>query len=300
VQSLEDSEYIDWCEETDSELDAYLAALLNLPPGADLADTVLTAEAWATGLPQFMYFLYQLHNNLGNPTPGVSIAGNYPNSYAATFTNFAFGDSRLNGKISFEFSSSPGGVQLTTVFESGFTWSGIALGGTLKMSLDESTGQMTIEIGNFSWNIPDKSQGSVPSGTLSSIITLENDELTLVRTSTLDMRLNVRNLVFTPPQTYNVTLGVAQPLEWPVESCDYSTSGVLTIRGQVIGQPVEIRVDFGAAGECEKAVISSGGGSAIYNLDEGLFESLTRLRGQTRATPQPRSLRFWHKPTPRS
>jgi hypothetical protein len=121
-----------------------------------------------------------------------------------------------------------------------------------------------------------------------------------VRTSALNMTLNVRNLLITPPQTYNVTLGVSQPLEWPVKSCDYSTSGVLTIRGQVVGQQVEMNVDLGADGECKKAVISSGGGSAIYNLDAGLFESLTRLRGQTRAAPQPRSLRFWHKPTPRS
>ena len=300
VQSLENSEYIDWCEETDSELDAYLAALLNLPPGADLADTVLTAEAWATGLPQFMYYLYQLHNRLASPTQNVSIEGSYPDSYAATFTNFEYADSQLNGKISFEFSSTQDGVQLTAVFESGFTWSDVALTGTLQMTLNESTGQMTIKISSFSWNIPDVSQGSVPNGTLSSTITLENNQLSLVRTSALNMTLNVRNLLITPPQTYNVTLGVSQPLEWPVESCDYSTSGVLTIRGQVAGQPVEMRVDFGADGECKKAVISSGGGSAIYNLDAGLFESLTRLRGQTRAAPQPRSLRFWHKPTPRS
>jgi hypothetical protein len=300
VQSLEDSEYIDWCEETDSELDAYLAALLNLPPGADLADTVLTAEAWATGLPEFMYYLYQLHNRLASPTQNVSIEGSYPDSYAATFTNFEYADSQLNGKISFEFSSTQDGVQLTAVFESGFTWSDVALTGTLQMTLNESTGQMTIKISSFSWNIPDVSQGSVPNGTLSSTITLENNQLSLVRTSALNMTLNVRNLLITPPQTYNVTLGVSQPLEWPVKSCDYSTSGVLTIRGQVVGQPVEMRVDFGADGECKKAVISSGGGSAIYNLDAGLFESLTRLRGQTRAAPQPRSLRFWHKPTPRS
>jgi hypothetical protein len=300
VQSLEDSEYIDWCEETDSELDAYLAALLNLPPGADLADTVLTAEAWATRLPEFMYYLYQLHNRLASPTQNVSIEGSYPDSYAATFTNFEYADSQLNGKISFEFSSTQDGVQLTAVFESGFTWSDVALTGTLQMTLNESTGQMTIKISSFSWNIPDVSQGSVPNGTLSSTITLENNQLSLVRTSALNMTLNVRNLLITPPQTYNVTLGVSQPLEWPVKSCDYSTSGVLTIRGQVAGQPVEMRVDFGADGECKKAVISSGGGSAIYNLDAGLFESLTRLRGQTRAAPQPRSLRFWHKPTPRS
>jgi hypothetical protein len=300
VQSLENSEYIAWCEETDSELDAYLAALLNLPPGADLADTVLTAEAWATGLPEFMYYLYQLHNRLASPTQNVSIEGSYPDSYAATFTNFEYADSQLNGKISFEFSSTQDGVQLTAVFESGFTWSDVALTGTLQMTLNESTGQMTIKISSFSWNIPDVSQGSVPNGTLSSTITLENNELSLVRTSALNMTLNVRNLLITPPQTYNVTLGVSQPLEWPVKSCDYSTSGVLTIRGQVVGQPVEMRVDFGADGECKKAVISSGGGSAIYNLDAGLFESLTRLRGQTRAAPQPRSLRFWHKPTPRS
>jgi len=300
VQSLQNSEYIAWCEETDSELDAYLAALLNLPPGADLADTVLTAEAWATGLPEFMYYLYQLHNRLASPTQNVSIEGSYPDSYAATFTNFEYADSQLNGKISFEFSSTQDGVQLTAVFESGFTWSDVALTGTLQMTLNESTGQMTIKISSFSWNIPDVSQGSVPNGTLSSTITLENNELSLVRTSALNMTLNVRNLLITPPQTYNVTLGVSQPLEWPVESCDYSTSGVLTIRGQVAGQPVEMRVDFGADGECKKAVISSGGGSAIYNLDAGLFESLTRLRGQTRAAPQPRSLRFWHKPTPRS
>jgi hypothetical protein len=300
VQSLEDSEYIDWCEATDSELDAYLAALLNLPPGADLADTVLTAEAWATGLPEFMYYLYQLHNRLASPTQNVSIEGSYPDSYAATFTNFEYAGSQLNGKISFEFSSTQDGVQLTAVFESGFTWSDVALTGTLQMTLNESTGQMTIKISSFSWNIPDVSQGSVPNGTLSSTITLENNELSLVRTSALNMTLNVRNLLITPPQTYNVTLGVSQPLEWPVKSCDYSTSGVLTIRGQVVGQQVEMRVDFGADGECKKAVISSGGGSAIYNLDAGLFESLTRLRGQTRAAPQPRSLRFWHKPTPRS
>jgi hypothetical protein len=300
VQSLENSEYIAWCEETDSELDAYLAALLNLPPGADLADTVLTAEAWATGLPEFMYYLYQLHNRLASPTQNVSIEGSYPDSYAATFTNFEYADSQLNGKISFEFSSTQDGVQLTAVFESGFTWSDVALTGTLQMTLNESTGQMTIKISSFSWNIPDVSQGSVPNGTLSSTITLENNQLSLVRTSALNMTLNVRNLLITPPQTYNVTLGVSQPLEWPVKSCDYSTSGVLTIRGQVVGQQVEMRVDFGADGECKKAVISSGGGSAIYNLDAGLFESLTRLRGQTRAAPQPRSLRFWHKPTPRS
>jgi hypothetical protein len=300
VQSLEDSEYINWCEETDSELDAYLAALLNLPPGADLADTVLTAEAWATGLPEFMYYLYQLHNRLASPTQNVSIEGSYPDSYAATFTNFEYAGSQLNGKISFEFSSTQDGVQLTAVFESGFTWSNVALTGTLQMTLNESTGQMTIKISSFSWNIPDQSQGSVPNGTLSSTITLENNELSLVRTSALNMTLNVRNLLITPPQTYNVTLGVSQPLEWPVKSCDYSTSGVLTIRGQVVGQQVEMNVDFGADGECKKAVISSGGGSAIYNLDAGLFESLTRLRGQTRAAPQPRSLRFWHKPTPKS
>ncbi len=307
VQSLEHDEYVDWCEETDSELDAYLAALLNLPPGADLADTVLTAEAWATGLPQFMYFLYQLHvyfyqlhDSLADPASGVSITGDYPSSYAATFTNFAYGNNQLNGKISFEFSSSADTIQLMAVFQSGFTWDDVALTGTLKMTLKESTGQMTIEITNFSWDIPEESQGSVPSGTLSATITLQNDELALVQTSALDMRLNVRNLLITPPQTYNVTLGVSQPLEWPVQSCDYSTSGVLTIRGQVVGQPVEMQVDFGADGECGKAVITSGGRSATYNLETGLFESLSRLRGQTRATPQPRSLRFWHKPTPRS
>jgi hypothetical protein len=300
VQSLEENEYVGWCEETDSELDAYLAALLNLPPGADLADTVLTAEAWATGLPQFMYFLYQLHNSLANPASGVSIAGDYPSSYAATFTNFAYGDNQLNGKISFEFSSSDDTIQLTAVFESGFTWDDVALTGTLKMILKESTGQMTIEITNFSWNIPEVSQGSVPSGTLSAAITLENDNLTSVRTSALNMRLNVRNLLISPPQTYNVTLGVARPLEWPVNDCFYSTSGVLTIRGQVVGQLVEMQVDFGADGECGKAVITSGGLSATYNLETGLFESLSRLRSKTRALPQPRSMRFWHKPTPRS
>lgn len=300
VQSLEETEYIGWCEETDSELDAYLAALLNLPPGADLADTVLTAEAWATGLPQFMYFLYQLHDSLANPASGVSITGDYPFSYAATFTNFTYGDSQLNGKISFEFSSSNDTIQLTVGFESEFTWDDVALTGTLKMTLKESTGQMTIEISSFSWNIPDESQGSVPNGTLSSTITVQGGEPTLVRTSALDMRLNVRNLLITPPQTYNVTLGVSQPLEWPVNSCVYSTSGVLTIRGQVVGQPVEMQVDFGADGECGKAVITSGGQSATYNLETGLFESLSRLRGQTRATPQPRSMRFWHKLTPRS
>jgi hypothetical protein len=299
AQSLEDSEYIDWCEETDSELDAYLAALLKLPPGADLADTVLTAEAWATGLPQFMYYLYQLHNSLASPTQNVSIEGSYPDSYAATFTNFEYAGSQLNGKISFEFSSTQDGVQLTAVFESGFTWSDVALTGTLQMTFNESTGQMTIKISSFSWNIPDESQGSVPNGTLSSTITLENNQLSLVRTSALNMTLNVRNLLITPPQTYNVTLGVSQPLEWPVESCDYSTSGVLTIRGQVVGQQVEMNVDFGADGECGKAVITSGR-SAIYNLETGLFESLSRLRSKTRALPERRSLRFWHKPTPKS
>lgn len=90
-------------------------------------------------------------------------------------------------------------------------------------------------------------------------------------------------------------LSLAQTLIWPVDDCDYSTEGVLRVLGTVSGQQVQMEVDFGSDGECTKALIRSGGRSAKYDLEKGLFEELTRLRGKTRSysLPQPRSMRFW-------
>lgn len=293
VDALEEGDYLGWCEETDTELDAYLAALLNLPPGADLADTVLTAEAWATGLPDFMNFLHQLHLRLGTGGSGVSIEGDYPSNYTAIFSNFNYGGLALSGKATFQYEQRNGeDWQLAATFDN-FKLDEVKINGTLSATFNR--GVMNIQISNFAWDIPNESQGNVPRGALESSLTFTGSEITQIRTTSLDMSLNVRNLAITPPQTYNITLSLVQPLTWPVQSCDYSTEGVLRINGTVAGQSVQIQVDFGSDGECGKAIITSGGRSAKYDLEAGLFVELTRLRGKTRSfeLPQPRSMRFW-------
>jgi hypothetical protein len=118
-----------------------------------------------------------------------------------------------------------------------------------------------------------------------------------VITSQMNLTLSVTNLLFTPPQTYSATLTVVQPLLWPVSGpnkCDFSVEGIMRVQGTIANQQVNMQVDFGADGACEKAKITSAGQSAIYNLKTGLFEELTRLKGRLRVLqlPEHKPIRF--------
>jgi len=301
VETLEDIDYVDWCLETDTEFDSYLAALLNLPPGADLADTVLTAEAWATGLPTFGYLMYELHKSFVNPASGVAIEGDYPRNYTATLTNFTFADSSLTGRLGVQFNQTDNQWEMSVTFME-FNFADVKLAGTLNMHFDEGTGQGSITVSQFSWDIPNESQGSVPNGTMNFVLNFDSSELVEVRTTAFEMRMNVKNLLLTPAQTYSVVLSAAQPLVWPLRDCNFTVEGVLRISGNISGQSIQMDVDFGEDGECGKAIISSGGRSAKYDLENGLFVELTRLRGKTRSysLPQPRSMRFWLNRSARS
>lgn len=172
IDALEESEFIDWCEETNTELDSYLAALLNLPPGADLADTVLTAEAWATGLPQFGYYMYLLHTTFANPASGVLIEGDYPSNYTATLTDFYFLDSRLSGKLDVQFNQTSNQWEMSVTFES-FFLNDVKLDGGLSMAYNEDTQQGSIAVSNFVWDIPNASQGNAPSGNMTFVFNFE-------------------------------------------------------------------------------------------------------------------------------
>ncbi|MDW8107183.1 MAG: hypothetical protein RMK45_06875 [Armatimonadota bacterium] len=300
LDEVSESEFDIWCEETDAELDAYIAALLNLPPGADLADTVLTAEAWVTGLPQFMYdVVYQLHLLLDNPPAGISVSGNYPSNYTATFSDYGIGSEegtiRLNGRIRYQFTQVTQEVwQLRATFEE-FVVRGetedpfvARLGGTVEASFNN--GRMELGLRNFAFEIEGLSRGN-SNGTLVSDLTLEDDTVVAVRTSQANLNLSMTNLSVTPSQNYTVTVTLNEPLVWPVDECAYSTDGVLDIRGQLAGEQIRLLVDFGQT-VCGKAIITSGGRSAVYNLDAGLFEDLvSRTRGL--AANKPRPMRFW-------
>jgi hypothetical protein len=122
----------------------------------------------------------------------------------------------------------------------------------------------------------------------------QNGAVEQVITSQMNLTLTVTNLLVTPPQTYSATLTVVQPLRWPVNECDFSVEGVMGVQGTIANQQVNMQIDFGADGKCEKAKITSAGQSAIYNLKTGLFEELTRLKGRLRVLqlPEHKPIRF--------
>jgi hypothetical protein len=294
--------WIEWVNGTDSELDTYLASLLNLPPGAELADAILTAEAFTTGLPQFMHdFVLALHYKLDLQTrpQGVQVTGDYPSNYAATFSGQSvqlFGDTfTLSGQVAFQFQTSPQQQISATFTNFRVEEFEATLNGTLAMTLNEGP-QLAVNITatNFRWEIPEVQRGSA-NGTMQASLTLgQNGAVEQVITSQMNLTLTVTNLLITPPQTYSATLTVVQPLRWPVNECDFSVAGVMRVQGTIAKQQVDMQVDFGADGKCEKAKITSAGQSAIYNLKTGLFEELTRLKGRLRVLqlPEHKPIRF--------
>jgi hypothetical protein len=154
------------------------------------------------------------------------------------------------------------------------------LNGKLAMTLNEGP-QLAVNITatNFRWVIPENQEGNA-NGAMQASLTLGQDgAVAQVITSQMNLTLSVTNLLFTPPQTYSATLTVVQPLRWPVNECAFSVEGVMGVQGTIANQQVDMQIDFGHP-ECEKAKITSAGQSAIYNLDTGLFEELTRLKGR--------------------
>jgi hypothetical protein len=302
LDDLPEVGWSDWVDETDSELDTYLASLLNLPPGAELADAILTAEGFTTGLPQFMHdFVLALHYKLDLQTrpQGVQVTGDYPSNYAATFSGQSvqlFGDTfTLSGQVAFQFQTSPQQQISATFTNFRVEEFEATLNGTLAMTLNEGP-QLAVNITatNFRWEIPEVQRGSA-NGTMQASLTLgQNGAVAQVITSQMNLTLSVTNLLFTPPQTYSATLTVVQPLRWPVNECDFSVEGVMRVQGTIAKQQVDMQVDFGADGACEKAKITSAGQSAIYNLETGLFEELTRLKGRLRVLqlPEHKPIRF--------
>ncbi|MFZ8853923.1 MAG: hypothetical protein ACO2PL_17750 [Armatimonadota bacterium] len=290
LDDLPEVGWSDWVDETDSELDTYLASLLNLPPGAELADAILTAEGFTTGLPQFMHdFVLALHYKLDLQTrpQGVQVTGDYPSNYAATFSGQSvqlFGDTfTLSGQVAFQFQTSPQQQISATFTNFRVEEFDATLNGTLAMTLNEGP-QLAVNITatNFRWEIPEEQSGSA-NGTMQASLTLgQGGAVAQVITSQMNLTLSVTNLLVTPPQTYSATLTVVQPLRWPVNECDFSVEGVMRVQGTIAKQQVDMQVDFGADGACEKAKITSAGQSAIYNLETGLFEELTRLKGRLR------------------
>jgi len=301
LDELPEEGWSDWVDETDSELDAYLASLLKLPPGAELADAILTAEAFTTGLPQFMHdFVLELHSELNPQTrpQGVQVEGDYPSNFTATFSGQSvqlFGETfTLSGQVAFQFQTSPQQMQISATFTN-FRVDDATLNGTLAMTLNEGP-QLAVNITatNFRWVIPENQEGNA-NGTMQASLTLGQDgAVAQVITSQMNLTLSVTNLLVTPPQTYSATLTVVQPLRWPVNECLFSVEGVMRVQGTIANQQVNMQVDFGADGACEKAKITSAGQSAIYNLETGLFEELTRLKGRLRVLqlPEHKPIRF--------
>ena len=303
LDELPEEDWSGWVEETDSELDTYLASLLNLPPGAELADAILTGEAFTTGLPQFMHdFVLELHSTLALPTrpEGVEVDGDYPSNYTATFSGQTvelLGESyTFSGQVAFQFQTSPQQMQISATFTNFQVEEFDAtLNGTLAMTLVEGEPlAVNITATNFRWEISEVQKGSV-NGTMQASLTLgQNGVVAQVITSQMNLTLSVTNLLITPPQTYSATLTAVRPLRWPVTECQFSVEGVMGVQGTIANQQVNIQIDFGADGACEKAEITSAGKSAIYNLETGLFEELTRLKGRLRVIPLPerKSIRF--------
>ncbi|MFA0733545.1 MAG: hypothetical protein OGMRLDGQ_000045 [Candidatus Fervidibacter sp.] len=305
LDDLPEEGWIDWVNKTDSELDTYLASLLNLPPGAELADAILTAEGFTTGLPQFMHdFVLALHYKLNLQTrpQGVQVTGDYPSDYAATFSGqsvgLPLGTFTLSGQVAFQFQTSPQQRISATFTNFRVEEFDATLNGTLAMTLNEGP-QLAVNITatNFRWEFPKEQRGSA-NGTMQASLTLgQNGAVEQVITSQMNLTLTVTNLLFTPPQTYSATITVVQPLRWPVSGpnkCDFSVEGIMRVQGTIANQQVDMQVDFGADGECEKAKITSAGQSAIYNLETGLFEELTRLKGRLRVLqlPEHKPIRF--------
>jgi hypothetical protein len=310
LDDLPEVGWIEWVNGTDSELDTYLASLLNLPPGAELADAILTAEAFTTGLPQFMHdFVLALHYKLDLKTrpQGVQVTGDYPSNYAATFSGQSvqlFGATyTLSGQVAFQFQTSPQ-QQISATFtnfrveervEEYNATATATLNGTLAMTLNGGP-QLAVNITatNFRWEIPEVQRGSANGAMQASLTLGQNGAVEQVITSQMNLTLTVTNLLVTPPQTYSATLTVVQPLRWPVNECDFSVEGVMGVQGTIANQQVNMQIDFGADGKCEKAKITSAGQSAIYNLKTGLFEELTRLKGRLRVLqlPEHKPIRF--------
>jgi len=302
LDDLPETGWAEWVDTTDAELDFYLASLLKLPPGAELADAILTAEAFTTGLPQFMHdFVLELHSELNPLTrpQGVQVEGDYPFNFIATFSGQSvslFGENyTLSGKVAFQFQSTPQQLQLSATFTN-FTVEEFdaTLNGTLAMTLNEGP-QLAVNITatNFGWAT--ENQEGNAKGTMQASLTLgQGGAVAQVITSQMNLNLSVTNMTTTPPQTYNATLTVSQPLRWPVNECDFSVEGVMGVQGTIANQQVNMQIDFGADGACEKAKITSGGQSAIYNLETGLFEELTRLKGRLRtlSIPEHKPIRF--------
>jgi hypothetical protein len=301
LDDLPETGWDEWVDTTDAELDVYLASLLKLPPGAELADAILTAEAFTTGLPQFMHdFVLKLHSilNLQTRPQGVQVTGDYPSNYAATFSGqsveLPVGTFTLSGQVAFQFQTSPQQQISATFTNFRVEEFDATLNGTLAMTLNEGP-QLAVNITatNFRWEIPEVQRGSA-NGTMQASLTLgQNRAVAQVITSQMNLNLSVTNMTTTPPQTYNATLTVSQPLRWPVNECDFSVEGVMGVQGTIANQQVDMQVDFGHP-ECEKAKITSAGQSAIYNLNSGLFEELTRLKGRLRVLqlPEHKPIRF--------
>jgi hypothetical protein len=197
----------------------------------------------------------------------------------------------LSGQVAFQFQTSPQ-QQISATFtnfrveervEEYNATATATLNGTLAMTLNGGP-QLAVNITatNFRWEIPEVQRGSA-NGTMQASLTLGQDgAVAQVITSQMNLTLSVTNLLITPPQTYSATLTVVQPLRWLVNECDFSVEGVMRVQGTIAKQQVDMQVDFGADGACEKAKITSAGQSAIYNLETGLFEELTRLKGRLR------------------
>jgi hypothetical protein len=303
LDDLPEVGWIEWVNGTDSELDTYLASLLNLPPGAELADAILMAEGFTTGLPQFMHdFVLALHSKLDLKTrpQGVQVTGDYPSNYAATFSGQSvqlFGETyTLSGQVAFQFQTSPQ-QQISATFTNFRVkeFDDATLNGTLAMTLNGGP-QLAVNITatNFRWEIPEGQRGSANGAMQASLTLGQNGAVEQVITSQMNLTLTVTNLLVTPPQTYSATLTVVQPLRWPVNECDFSVEGVMGVQGTIANQQVNMQIDFGADGKCEKAKITSAGQSAIYNLKTGLFEELTRLKGRLRVLqlPEHKPIRF--------
>jgi hypothetical protein len=245
-------------------------------------------------------FVLALHYKLDLQTrpQGVQVTGDYPSNYAATFSGqsveLPVGIFTLSGQVAFQFQTSPQQMQISATFTD-FRVYDDTLNGTLAMTLNEGP-QLAVNITatNFRWEIPEEQRGSA-NGTMQASLTLgQNGAVEQVITSQMNLTLSVTNLLFTPPQTYSATLTVVQPLRWPVNECDFSVAGVMRVQGTIAKQQVDMQVDFGADGACEKAKITSAGQSAIYNLETGLFEELTRLKGRLRVLqlPEHKPIRF--------
>jgi hypothetical protein len=302
LDDLPEEGWSNWVDDTDDDLDIYLASLLKLPPGAELADAILTAEAFTTGLPQFMHdFVLALHYKLDLQTrpQGVQVTGDYPSNYAATFSGqsveLPVGTFTLSGQVAFQFQTSPQQMQISATFTD-FRVDDDTLNGTLAMTMTLNEGpQLAVNITatNFRWEFPKEQRGSA-NGTMQASLTKQNEVVAQVITSQMNLTLSVTNLLFTPPQTYSATLTVVQPLRWPVTECLFSVEGVMGVQGTIANQQVNMQIDFGADGKCEKAKITSAGQSAIYNLEDGVFEELTRLKGRLRVLqlPEHKPIRF--------